>query len=488
MILGIILIGMFMYVGCSDDDTIIENPTTPKSIEIEDFIWNGLNIFYLWQESVDDLSDDRFSTQTEYEEYLQAAPEPEEFFESLIYNRENVDHWSWIVDDYIELERSFQGISKSNGVDFRLSLISNDSDDIIGFVRYILPNSDASDKDIKRGDVFTHVDGQQLNRSNYSSLLFGEADSYVLSLANIENGEIVPSGKTVDLTKFEYTENPVFLTTIIKEGGHKIGYIVYNAFTRNFDNELNAAFLELKNEGITDLVMDFRYNPGGSVSTAVAMASMITGQFKGEVFSKEKWNTKLQTEIENSNPSWLVNNFSDKMSNGNSINSLTLNKVHIIVTDRSASASELIINGLRPYINVTLVGEKTVGKYTASITLYDSPDFGREGANEDHFYAMQPIVLETVNKLDENDKDGFEPNINQPEYISTMGVLGDSNEPLLRATLDNILGIASKTEMTKKDYFKKLSSSKDHTLLKDNMYIDKEEVRKMIKNSGSHKK
>ncbi|MDZ7612959.1 MAG: hypothetical protein U5K51_04015 [Flavobacteriaceae bacterium] len=66
------------------------------------------------------------------------------FYENLIFDRANADKWSWIVDDYIELENSFQGISKSNGVEFGLALLSNN--DVYGYVRYILPNSDASSK------------------------------------------------------------------------------------------------------------------------------------------------------------------------------------------------------------------------------------------------------------------------------------------------------------------------------------------------------
>ena len=319
-------------------------------------------------------------------------------------------------------------------------------------------------------------------------MLFGENDSYTLSLAQIVDGLIEPTGKTVDLNKFEYTENPVFLNKVIEESGRKIGYLVYNSFTRSFDSELNAAFLELKNEGITDLIIDLRYNPGGSVSTAVSMASMITGQFKGELFSKEKWNDKLQDQFENTNPAWLENKFSDKMSNGETINSLELNKLHLIVTDRSASASELIINGLNPYIDLKLIGEKTTGKYTASITLYDSEDYGREGANPNHLYAMQPIVLESVNSIGDNDKDGFDPDIYQPESVSNMGVLGDPSEPLLRTALNDITGVAQKTQVVKTKHIEKLTDVKDFTVLKNNMYVDKKEIRTTVSKWSKGKK
>ena len=117
-------------VSCSDNNGIKEVPptnTTPseptnKYAEINDFIWGGMNEIYLWQGNVPDLAFDRFASQEEYNAYLQASSAPEDFFESLIYDRQNTDIFSWIEDDYVELENRFQGISTSNGVDFGLSL------------------------------------------------------------------------------------------------------------------------------------------------------------------------------------------------------------------------------------------------------------------------------------------------------------------------------------------------------------------------------
>ena len=477
--------GLSIQMGCSKDteeEIQVEIPQITEDIEIQDFIWQGLNAFYLWQSKVMDLSDNKIEDQTNYVNFLKANPNPDDFFENLIYNRQSVDKWSWIVDDYVALENSFAGISKSNGVDFGLVRFSN-SDDIFGYVRLILPNTDASDKNIKRGDIFTHVNGEQLTIYNYRNLLFNsEIDTYTLELSEIIDGnQINPTGNSVTLTKSEYTENPVFITKTFDEDGHKIGYIMYNSFTANFDDALNEAFLQLKNEGVTDLILDFRYNPGGRVSSATALASMVTGQFEGQLFTKERWNSKLQTQISDSNPEWLINNFSDKMSNGNLINSLNLSKVYIIVTGSSASASELVINGLNPYIDVKMVGTQTVGKYVASITLYDSYDFGKEFANKNHTYAMQPIVLEEVNKLGVNDKDGFEPQILLPEDLANLGVLGESSEPLLRAAIDDILGVASKLSQTKGMVYETISDSRLHTTLKNNMFVDKKEVMEIFK-------
>ena len=246
---------------------------------------------------------------------------------------------------------------------------------------------------------------------------------------------------------------------------------MYNGFTSNFDRQLNAAFLTLKNEGITDLVIDFRYNGGGSVASALYLSSMITGQFKGQLFSKQFWNSKIKF----SNPEQLEDYFTDQMNTGGSqeaIHSLNLDKVHIITTGSSASASELVINGLKPYIDVITIGTKTHGKYVGSITLYDSPKlYDKEGINNSHSWAMQPIVLEIKNKLDTNDKDGFDADILLAEDYNDLGVLGAVSDPLLNRAITYITTGAKGKHQVNENQFKEFFNSKLAQPASNNMYI-----------------
>ena len=242
------------FSACTDSDEVMEKvevveetpeePAPNPNGDVNNFIWSGLNLYYLWQGAVDDLADDRFSNDIEYNGYIQASGSPESFFESLLYRRQSVDVYSWIVDDYVELENQLSGVSKTNGVEFGLSLVSSGSDQVIGWVDLIVPGSDADGKEIKRGDFFTEVDGIALNTSNYIDLLYGPNDTYTLTMAKLEGGTITPTGVTVELTKFEFEQNPVFMTKVIEEGGRKIGYIFYDYFNFNYNRELNAAFLE----------------------------------------------------------------------------------------------------------------------------------------------------------------------------------------------------------------------------------------------------
>ena len=116
----------------------------------------------------------------------------------------------------------------------------------------------------------------------------------------------------------------------------------------------------------------------------------------------------------------------------------------MLTTKRSASASELVINGLNPYIDMTQVGDTTTGKYQASFLLYDAPapNFSKSQANPGHSYAMLPLVFKTSNAVGFTDyAEGLFPDIQLKENYTNLGVLGDVNEPLLAAALNDILSI-----------------------------------------------
>ena len=464
----LLFISIFAVQSCQDNDDI----APPASLQIQDFVWKGLNQYYLWQADVPNLADNRFANQTALNTFLSGYPDPETLFDALRVD-ESIDRFSWIVDDYLELEGQLQGTTKNNGVEFGLSRKSISSAEVIGYVRYIIANSDASTKNIKRGDFFTGVNGTPLTINNYQSLLFGSNESYTLNMADVNGTTITNNGKTVALTKTVLTENPILVNKVITSGSRKIGYLMYNAFYADFDDKLNEAFGTLKSQQIMDLVLDLRYNSGGSVQSAARLASMITGQFTGKVFAKQQWNKKINDYFEKENPAALFNYFTDKIDAA-PINSLKLTKVYILTSDNSASASELLINGLKPHITVVQIGDVTVGKNVGSVTVYDSPDFGDEKRNPNHRYAMQPIVLKIVNSDGFGDYfNGLQPNFLIKETVSNLGVLGDSSEPLLSLAIAKITGTGRVMKQVGKDDFKSFKDSQSFTRFKNEMYIEK---------------
>lgn len=462
-----LFIGLIAFQSCEDMDDV----AAPPEQEINDYIWKGMNLYYLWQADVPNLSDNRFANQAELNAFLKGYTKPEILFNSLRVDK-SIDRFSWIVSDYLTLENALQGTTKNDGVDFGLYRKSTTSDELFGWVRYIIPNSDASTKAIKRGDIFYGVNGTQLTLSNYQSLLLN-AENYTLNLADYDNGKITPNGKSVALVKTDLTENPILVNTVIVSGSHKIGYLMYNGFYPNFDVQLNDAFKDLKAKGITDFVLDLRYNSGGSVRTSTRLASMVTGQFNGKVFSKLKWNTKINAYYESEDPNSLIEFFPSTIDDS-PINSLGLTKMYVITSKSTASASELVINGLKPYIEVIQIGDVTTGKNVGSITVYDSPTFGKAKRNPNHRYAMQLIVSKFVNASDYGDYfNGLTPDYTLKENITNLGVLGTTTDPLLSTAIGKITKTAKMIKTNTGKSFPYLDDSKSLNGIQNQLFIEK---------------
>jgi C-terminal processing protease CtpA/Prc len=144
----------------------------------------------------------------------------------------------------------------------------------------------------------------------------------------------------------------------------------------------------------------------------------------------------------------------------------------VLTSDGTASASELIINGLRPFMDVVLIGDTTYGKNVGSFTIYDSPDFSDENINPNHKSAIQPISFQVFNKNDEsNYANGFAPNIEVLEYqyaASGLKAFGDVEEPLLNAALNQISGTIARSSLSEN---KKLDTKKVSNNSSSDMYV-----------------
>ncbi|HLV40091.1 S41 family peptidase [Xanthomarina sp.] len=469
-LLSLLFLFSFITVGCFED--LDDYPASTK--DLNDFVWKGLNRYYLYKDEVPNLANNRF-TDSEYDSFINSFSSPEDLFESLIFHRQSIDRFSWITDNYIELQQQLNGTTYNNGMEFGLVRFSSTSSEVFGYVRYVLPNTDAKNKGLKRGDIFHAINGVSLNVTNYKQLL--SPNNYTINLAvyndngteDTSDDTIEPIHQSINLTKTPYTENPVFIKEVLEVANQNVGYLMYNGFTRDFDSQLNDAFGYFKSQNIQNLVLDLRYNSGGSVNTAILLSSMITGQFTGQVFCTEQWNSEIQSQLD---PNALINNFKNN-DNGTPLNSLSLGKVYILTSKSTASASELVINCLHPYIDVVQIGTTTTGKYQASITLFDSPDFSSNNINPIHTYAMQPLILKTLNAVGNTDyNDGLDPTFPIKENYGNLGVLGDPNETLLAIALQEIMN-GGRMSLPPFSAFEIVGDSKDFTLTKNRMYIDR---------------
>jgi len=479
-ILVLFLLGAFLY-SCNNDDDGIQNGETPNptstDVTVQNFMWQSMNLWYFWQDQVPDLADTRFSTDQEYTEFLQDESDPETFLRSLLFEDDRFTFWN---EDFEVLLNSLSGISQNNGLQFFIiDLTTDNTDNLFGFVRNVIPGSDAANKGMQRGDVFYAVDGQTLTSNNFNDLLFGDNATYTLSIGELDvaNRLVLPTVEEITLTKEEnFQENPIRLATTLDINGQKIGYLMYRQFNSNFNQELNDAFGQFVADGVTDLVLDMRYNGGGSVNTSRLLASMIYGTNTNDLYIRQRWNSKIQPQLSDEN----LNDFFEDDVNGSPLNSLNLNRVFVLGTDRTASASELVMNGLDPYIEVIHIGTTTRGKNEFSISLVDNPDRGfvyssdSEGdINPENRWIIQPLVGRNENSVGFFDYTaGFAPDFVLVEDIFNLGTLGDPNEPMLARALEEITGVSSKQKTPQPsnitDDFRKFA-----TPLNDIMVLDK---------------
>ncbi|MEQ9581333.1 MAG: S41 family peptidase, partial [Arenibacter sp.] len=470
-------------LSCSDkdDDAFVY----PKESTVQNFMWQCLNLWYFLQADAPNLGDSLFTSNDDYVAYLESYTDPEEFFYQTCYKHSKVvgsssaiDRFSFVEDDYETLVNSLSGVSKSNGLEFGLAR-NEGSTDLFGYVRYIIPNSNASTKDIARGDIFTRVNGVQLTDANYISLLFGNSDTYTLGMADISGTVVTDNDREVTLTKAEgLQENPILVAKTVEVNGTKIAYLMYNGFTSDYNEQLNTVFGQFKTAGATELVLDLRYNPGGSVNSSRLLASMVYGTKTSELYVRQRWNDKIQSML---NKEQLEDYFANKTDSGSALNSLNLSKVYVLATGSSASASELVMNGLAPYVNVFHIGETTRGKNEFSVTMVDDEDndyiyrSDRENKiNPSNRWAMQPLMGRNENSDGFYDyTSGLAPDVVLAEDLADLGTLGDVNEPLFARAIQEITGVSAKKDFSVKMPVNEVSNSKMFTAIKDNMYLDK---------------
>ena len=429
-----------MVFSCSEDQEIqpqddvedeqqetIENPYAG----INQWILENMNLYYLWNDEIP--------------EELDLTSEPTEFFESILYTYDDIqnpegDRFSFMSEDADALLAEFSGESKSFGMEFRLFYMTALGNEIVAQIIYVLEDSPADLAGLERGSMFTYVNGMELNDENYYELLFSN-DNMTINSVSYENEQFVDLGFSYEMTSTTLQENPIFLDSIYNINGINVGYLLYNQFipgpngssVDEYDLQLEEIFGEFKSEGVSELIVDLRYNPGGYVSSAITLASHIgTGANSKQLFYREEYNTDFQNYLTNAYGADYLNvNFEDKASNiGDQING-----VYFLVSNYSASSSELVINGLKPYMNVILIGEQTYGKNVGSFTI----------SSEDLFdvnWAIQPIVVKSYNSLGQSDYTaGFLPDIEAYESLELVP-FGDISDPLLGRAIGMLSGVA----------------------------------------------
>lgn len=327
-----------------------------------------------------------------------------------------VDKWSFAMKktEWNQYSGGMSSVSSSTSAagDFGITVFFRAEGDLR--VRLTEPNSPGGILGIKRGWRITKINGSTNITTSNSQYIIDNIYKAVSADVTFTK----PDGSSIDLNlqAAHYADKPVYLDTVYNSANGNIGYLVYNSFLGNIDQtgaEYARVFNKFASAGITNLIVDLRYNGGGYVNLQEQLANyLITSQAQGSIMMKQIYNSNHSNE----NSTVLFNKSG----------SLQLTKIYFIVSRGTASASELLINNLKPYMDVRLIGNSnTHGKPVGFFPI------------EDGEWYVFPVSFKTVNKNGEgNYYAGFTPNAIVADGLDKDW--GDINENSLASALRNI--------------------------------------------------
>ncbi|MGC9309047.1 MAG: S41 family peptidase, partial [Thermoplasmatota archaeon] len=375
--------------GCGERDDFMQHSELLSHNAVKE-LYTIMYDYYLWYDNLPSVP-------------LYYYNDPETLMEDVVYTP--VDRWSF-VSTVEEMKKYFEtGAMIGYGVLF----LTRDDDLWVG---YLYDDSPLKKMGVKRGWRLQNVDGQKVNSSNLGDVI-GDGQSHTLTFLDEDT-----SLKSVTASPSEVNINTVVYSSIIDIDSTKAGYMVLESFIEPSIAEINSVFSSFVAEGIDELILDLRYNGGGLISVAEHLGNSIAAQkTSGNIFFKYIFNDKQSSSNE-------IIYFRNNDYN------LGLNRLIVITTNNTASASELVINGLKPYIDVVLVGTTTHGKPVGMIQY----------EYEEH--AFLPVVFETVNANDQGKfYDGIPVDVQAwDDYTKNWG---DTTEASLKAAIDYIRGVKS---------------------------------------------
>jgi len=308
-----------------------------------------------------------------------------------------VDKYSFLDDGAVS--SSLGGVSG----DFGFSVFYNDDDANSSTptedlrIKYVSPGSPAATAGLKRGYQITTLNGRtgsalstslSANVSFVSTAVFGSGSTVSMTVKKPDG-----SNQSVTIARATYANNPILATKTFTVGSKKVGYIAYNSFTTNSRDALRAAIGKFQTDGASELIVDLRYNGGGSVATSDVFTNLIApASVNGQVMYTTYWtktmqdgnakilsnqplldaNGKLQTFTSGVNGKWATYadiNYKPTFDAGNVENfakegTADFKKIYFLVLSGTASASELLINNLKGVMpsEIKLIGRQTYGK------------------------------------------------------------------------------------------------------------------------------
>lgn len=414
-----------LFSGCSKDDTPPVTEEERIALKAKKFVYDYTSEAYLWR--------DRISSSIDY----RSASSPEELFEMMRYRE--LDKWSYVSDNSQQEMEGFQGVSTTFGYSLAFGTFTNKPDVYFAVVMFVYDGSPAKSAGLERGDIILTLGGENLTKENYMQLYY--APSVKIGLGDYTEEGIKDSGKTLSLTAVKMYEDPVVTTKILDVNGTKVGYLFYAGYYEESHGRLADVFADFEAEGVSELVLDLRYNPGGNAQTPPYLASFIAPENvvkNRSVFLTQTWNDLYMKYFKQKGED--MNTY---FVPGISAN-LNLKRVFVLTTGSTASASEATISGLMPYMDVIKIGSATYGKYCGAALLMPTDSNGNRDSEIGN-WLLSLVVYKFVNAEGFTEfKNGIAPDYNVEDGGLLRGIpLGDESDPMVAKALSIIRGTTS---------------------------------------------
>ncbi|HRO47020.1 S41 family peptidase [Agriterribacter sp.] len=389
-------------VGCKKENNNGDAGNTTEN-RVKDTAWSYAKDLYLWHQNLPSDFNAR------------SYADPDAIMKALRpYSAEPgfadpVDRWSFAIK-----KAEWDDVSLGISGDFGLGIFFMSENDLR--VSYVEPASPAAAAGIERSWQIMSVNNN--TTVNTDDATISRISTAVFNSSSASFTFKKPDGTDVDitLTAATHQDDPIILDTVYSNGGNKTGYFVFNSFLGNIDNiksRLGNIFNAFSAAGINDMIVDLRYNGGGYVALQNELANyLVPSSGNNGIMLQEKFN----------------NNYSalfDTTINYQKKGALNLNRIFFIITKNTASASELLINSLKPYVDVKLIGRASHGKPVGYFNI---------GVGDWYIF---PVSFRSVNKNGEgNYFNGLQPDVTVDDGLDKPW--GDINESCLASALHYI--------------------------------------------------
>ncbi|MCD7935671.1 MAG: S41 family peptidase [Tannerellaceae bacterium] len=418
-----ILFLLLLTVSFSCTDEIDEEKPAGEWTAENEWIYETMEADYLWYNEIAKST-------------LDPSTDAETFFYSMLSRKDGKSGYYYSYIEEKDGTRAYMGDGLTYGFEYQAWRIT-DLNRVGLQILYVLPGSAAEQKGLKRGDWIFTLNGSNIGDDYYTLI----SSSSTLKVGVCENLKSYRELTEKDLTATRLEDNPVFESKVIPNT--QVGYMAYHHFTtgpngsndRSYDIYMAEELAKLKQKGIKDFVLDLRYNPGGYVTSAQVLSSCLMPENKlDNIFCKMTYNDKRTKEN-------VDLKFTKYISNRVYHPGLELNRIFVITSSRSASASELVIASLIPYFenNLYIIGDtdnNTEGKNVGSI----------EYSEDKYDWILHPIVCHVTNREEWDysagipPTEGFEYSYSEEAGDEQLYPLGDENDGALKLILDYIAG------------------------------------------------